>query len=65
MHLNLLELDERKLYKCLYFFRKTVPENIIQTCSDKHNSKNNYSLLYFVCFCLLIAYAILFFELEN
>ena len=49
------------------FFRKTVPENIIQ-CSDKHNSKNNYSLLsllYFVCFCQLIACAILLFELES
>ena len=46
------------------FFRKTMPENIIQ-CSGKHNSKTNYSLLYFVCFCQLIAYAILLFELES
>ena len=44
MHLNLPELDERKLYKSLhfFFFHKTEPENIIQ-CSDKYNSKNNYS----------------------
>ena len=40
--INLLELDERKLYKYLYFFRKTHPENIIQY-SDKYNSKNNDS----------------------
>ena len=65
MHLNLLEFDERKLNKCVYFFfHKTVPENILQ-CSDKHSSKKNYNLLYFVCFCQLIAYAILLFELGS
>ena len=44
MHLNLLQLDERKLTNVCTFFRKTVPENIIQ-CSDKHNSKNNKHLM--------------------
>ena len=48
----------------VFFFVKTMPVNIIQ-CSDKHNSKNNYSFLYFVCFCQLIACAILLFELES
>ena len=42
MHLNLLELDERKLYKSLYFFFVKVTLKILQ-CSDKYNSKNNYS----------------------